>query len=332
VDVADAILADVIENPDDDAPRLVYADWCEDRGDAERAELIRAQLRLARMAEGDPEREGLERRERELLDEHATAWAEPLRGLAAEVGYCRGFVEAVEVIADVASFAECIRRAMAAAPVRSLRLVGGPDGVLAAGPCLERLRELFLGLEGGQHDLRPLLESGRFDGLTTFLVDCDDAHVDPEDFFRPEALTRLRRLGLRPDYGTVADDEAMLEGLVGVGGFANLRALHLVGFVLDEHAGRLAGCPAFSGLEELDLRRCLAIEERWRELLWAPPLRGLRRLDLTGAVVRGGNYDDEPLSLFDLAGEIASRFPGATFMEDDASWPFVLPTWAGWVF
>lgn len=45
----DAFLADVIAHPRDDAPRLVYADWLEDNGRAERAEFIRVQCELARM-------------------------------------------------------------------------------------------------------------------------------------------------------------------------------------------------------------------------------------------------------------------------------------------
>jgi uncharacterized protein (TIGR02996 family) len=44
-----AILADIIANPQDDVSRLVYADWLDENGDADRADLIRAQIRLADM-------------------------------------------------------------------------------------------------------------------------------------------------------------------------------------------------------------------------------------------------------------------------------------------
>lgn len=46
--IADAFLADIIDHPDDDASRLVFADWLEENGEAERAEFIRVQVRLAR--------------------------------------------------------------------------------------------------------------------------------------------------------------------------------------------------------------------------------------------------------------------------------------------
>src|SRR3954471_9486928 len=38
----DGFLADIIEHPDDDAPRLIYADWLEENGDQARAQFIRA--------------------------------------------------------------------------------------------------------------------------------------------------------------------------------------------------------------------------------------------------------------------------------------------------
>jgi uncharacterized protein (TIGR02996 family) len=44
----DALLRAVCERPDDDAPRLVLADWYEERGEGARAEFIRCQVELAR--------------------------------------------------------------------------------------------------------------------------------------------------------------------------------------------------------------------------------------------------------------------------------------------
>lgn len=50
----DAILQDIIANPADDGLRLIYADWCEDNGQAERAEFIRVQIELHRGYRVDP--------------------------------------------------------------------------------------------------------------------------------------------------------------------------------------------------------------------------------------------------------------------------------------
>jgi uncharacterized protein (TIGR02996 family) len=44
----DNMLRAVLVAPEDDAPRLVYADWLDEHGEPERAEFIRVQIRLAR--------------------------------------------------------------------------------------------------------------------------------------------------------------------------------------------------------------------------------------------------------------------------------------------
>lgn len=44
----EAILRTILDNPDDDAPRLVYADWLDEHGQEEAAEFIRVQVELAR--------------------------------------------------------------------------------------------------------------------------------------------------------------------------------------------------------------------------------------------------------------------------------------------
>jgi uncharacterized protein (TIGR02996 family) len=44
-----SLLAAVLADPDDDAPRLIYADWLDERGECDRAEFIRVQVALAQM-------------------------------------------------------------------------------------------------------------------------------------------------------------------------------------------------------------------------------------------------------------------------------------------
>jgi uncharacterized protein (TIGR02996 family) len=70
----DAILRAIGQAPDDDAPRLVYADWLDECKEPARAELIRVQCELARLGTGtlrtDAERERQKHcrwREKELL-------------------------------------------------------------------------------------------------------------------------------------------------------------------------------------------------------------------------------------------------------------------------
>jgi type VI secretion system protein ImpC len=104
----EAFLQAILTDPEDDAPRLVYADWLEEHGEAARADFIRVQCELARAggdpewrpdffawqrelarAEDDPPRVAdLKRRERELLDRFGAAWGRPL----VERGWARFFV------------------------------------------------------------------------------------------------------------------------------------------------------------------------------------------------------------------------------------------------
>ena len=44
------LLSAICESPEDDTPRLVYADWLEEHDQPQRAEFIRAQCALATMA------------------------------------------------------------------------------------------------------------------------------------------------------------------------------------------------------------------------------------------------------------------------------------------
>jgi uncharacterized protein (TIGR02996 family) len=73
-----ALLDSIWEHPHADAPRLVYADWLDDRGgasDAARAELIRAHIELDRLDGDDPRFDELERRADELEQQWGKAWS-----------------------------------------------------------------------------------------------------------------------------------------------------------------------------------------------------------------------------------------------------------------
>lgn len=62
-----ALLNAILEAPDDDAPRLIYADWLDEQGQGERAEFIRLQIQIEREPSfKSPEACPLRRREQEL--------------------------------------------------------------------------------------------------------------------------------------------------------------------------------------------------------------------------------------------------------------------------
>jgi uncharacterized protein (TIGR02996 family) len=160
-----AFLQDIIEHPDD-APRLVFADWLDERGgpdDADRAEFIRLQCELARLAEEGPGRPAREAREQELLTAHGKRWLGPLGKWVSAPVWRRGFPE--EVAVGVRKFLDHGEEIFRLAPLRAVKLLrlnqtsNGPADV-AACPLLEKLRGLDLqGSLLGDEGLAALLGS-----------------------------------------------------------------------------------------------------------------------------------------------------------------------------
>src|SRR5262245_44417826 len=92
-----AFLRAILDNPDDDAPRLIYADWLDENGDADRAEFIRLQISLARMESVGSQYASLQSRAEEVRRAHHMEWVNELPHfdkVAWEV-FDRGFISAV---------------------------------------------------------------------------------------------------------------------------------------------------------------------------------------------------------------------------------------------
>jgi uncharacterized protein (TIGR02996 family) len=89
-----AFLRDSKAHPDDDTPRLVLADWLEERGDP-RGEFVRTQCLGARLPEDDPRCPALLARQRELLNAHRETWLRPLPGSHHLAEFHRGLVRLV---------------------------------------------------------------------------------------------------------------------------------------------------------------------------------------------------------------------------------------------
>jgi len=68
------LLGYILAHPDDDDGRLVYADWLEEAGQSDRAELIRVQLKRAALPRWDAAQLPLKIRESQLLKEHEDDW------------------------------------------------------------------------------------------------------------------------------------------------------------------------------------------------------------------------------------------------------------------
>jgi uncharacterized protein (TIGR02996 family) len=143
----DPLFQAILDDPDDDGVRLVYADYLEEHGEPERAEFIRVQIELARLPEGDPRRPALEKRERAVLERHEDEWVGPLRPRLGEWSFDRGMLEVAVSVAEFLSHAEALSR-FPSAPFIHLygRSVGRENiAALAASPFLARVCTLALG-------------------------------------------------------------------------------------------------------------------------------------------------------------------------------------------
>ncbi|MFO0842995.1 MAG: TIGR02996 domain-containing protein [Gemmataceae bacterium] len=69
-----ALLTAILADPDDDLPRLAYADWLDEHGDDGRAEFVRGQVELARTDWAEDRHAQLLARGRELEDRHRADW------------------------------------------------------------------------------------------------------------------------------------------------------------------------------------------------------------------------------------------------------------------
>lgn len=175
---ADAFLQDILAHPDDDAPRLIFADWLEEQGDANstaRAEFIRIQCALAASHLPEQQRAELVRREKQILHEYSGEWGQPIRRLVQTWKFHRGFIDEVEMPAD--RFLACADRLFHVVPIQHLRFTYSQDfsidkrtsmAALADSEHLHHLRSLDFSCNGlNSQDVCALMVSPYLTGLTS---------------------------------------------------------------------------------------------------------------------------------------------------------------------
>jgi uncharacterized protein (TIGR02996 family) len=227
----EALLLAILDDPADDIPRLVYADWLDDHGDragAVRAEFIRLQVESARQSQDRQRVARLNQQSSALWQEHGRDWSDvipaPLRN---GVAFRRGFIDEFRGTAR-AFFHTDPDQFWRTAPAQVLALSGinaEQSARLAASPPVARLTQLELSSAELPVDvLQKLLNSPHFTRLTTLSLTRLTLEIDEiGSLIAAPLLARLRTLSLRNDE------------------------------ISDAGAERLAGCPALTGLAMLDL-------------------------------------------------------------------------------
>jgi uncharacterized protein (TIGR02996 family) len=309
-----AFLQSIVETPDDDTPRLIYADWLDDQGDADRAEFIRLQCSLGNQPVPNTE-ETL--RAEDLLDAHEHTWVEefPESAEFRAASFERGFVSRVDV-----DTLEAFRRHAAVlrqTPAHKVRVkqqegslpadwpewdecwgVAGLDfkfwpfgpeqtAILAASAHLAGLRSLAITYSDfDSNSLAILAGSPHLAGLTH--LDLTNHLVSAEGvraLARSPTLCNLRTLDLGHDVLTDSDHNRFdVEAVVELSRAANLRnlvCLRVCPYELTAEAcAALAGSSHLTGIRSLGLACGDRSHVDIAPLLGSPLLTGLERLEL----------------------------------------------------
>jgi len=136
-------LEDILDHPQEDAPRFHYADWLEEHCDP-MGEFIRVQCRLASLPVNHICVMELETREQELLAEFQDDWLGDLKDILIWWTFRRGFVE--EICTSTTQFLTNACTLFQRAPIQEVHLCGVRDHIepLAGSAYLQRTSYLDL--------------------------------------------------------------------------------------------------------------------------------------------------------------------------------------------
>jgi uncharacterized protein (TIGR02996 family) len=274
----EAFLQAILEAPEDDAPRLVYADWLEENGDPERAEFIRVQIRFSSLGPDDPAWARLQAREQALWKAHAEEWLAPLPRATREwVVFERGFPGRVSCpFHELPGLDEGLWKV---APVTGLRLHDpwSLDSGANWGGTFDSEEEVRALHRERVREVAAAPQLARFTRL-----ECQESDLDDQDvrvLTRSRHLTRLRHLDL--SYNWIGTPGART--LARWPGLGRLTFLDLsANRVGNGGAQALAGSPRTASLTILRLSDTGIGDEGARALARSPHLANLATLDLSG--------------------------------------------------
>lgn len=264
--VGEALLQAILAEPEEDAPRLIYADWLEEHGgpvEQDRAEFIRVQIELARGTEPGPRTRKLQAREKELWKRRQSAWQKclPPHLRKRTLPFQRGFLEELSIRPE--SWVKHAHKLFGQNPIYRLHLSFPMDrrraGLLAVIPELERIRVL-------DFSSFPLRDAGKI--LQVLLATPFFSHLKRLHLRQCEITTHA--------IGVLAQSPSL----------PRLHVLDLAGNRIGPRGGEvLAALDGIAGLQELSLADNPLGDAGARALGQSPFLDGLTRLDLRGVAL-----------------------------------------------
>ena len=94
-----ALFQAILNSPDDDTPRLTYADWLDENGDKAHAKFIRALCLLEYASISEDERARLDRKTSKWIKNDSWKWIEKIRArVAYSCSFHRGFFDRLETL------------------------------------------------------------------------------------------------------------------------------------------------------------------------------------------------------------------------------------------
>ncbi len=210
----EAFLQDILDDPDDDAPRLIFADWLEEHGELLRAEFIRADCELANLSEGDPRQTEVAMRAHALRQRYEPVWRKTIPEWAAplRLQLHRGF--GAGIYTTTSTFLRLGWRALRAYPIQHADLSGVVAFLnkLTRSRLLASLRSLELAdYRIGTEEARQLAACPHLAGLSALRIEGSNS-IGPEGaraLAESPYLANLAKLTLATNWMRAEGEDAL---------------------------------------------------------------------------------------------------------------------------
>lgn len=276
-----SFLQAVLDDPDNDLPRLAYADWLDEQGDP-RGELIRVQCELFPLTEEDERFRPFYKREQALLKRYKSEWLGPLAQLTQHPKFYRGFVENVQLGSK--QFLDRRQKVFSLAPIRVLTITAMSSKYVSDFVAAEEwtgLRELSLDIrEMKDQEWRELITAPQFKSLQKLRLSWWDMERQHLSHLTELAARNLHEFEI---VGQTWRNQVDWSSLFASGVFSSLQTFELgIGELQEELIDNLLSRSQFPHLENLTLNSLGSVQPIGRRRLQSigkhPGLAELRSL------------------------------------------------------
>jgi len=252
------LLAAVIAHPDEDTPRLMYADWLQENGQLDRAEFIRAQIEASKFPPGDPAARTLRARVVKLAKKYRKRWCGKANHDTGTVGgFVRGFPAAVQ-FSNLKQFCDHAEELFSRHPIRVLyshEFGEEAETEVASSPHFARLTGLGNSRSWGGSRVALMLQNPHLTNLRFLDLNNGEIFNGPKAARGIAAAKHLTNLLVLDLSGNGIEDEG-LEALASAKHLSSLRALRL-----GEDDGEFSNDITAQGIKALARSRWVSLQQ-----------------------------------------------------------------------